>query len=64
MLTYSLSNGKSYNITKDNGHFKVEEFDVRFDKFYTTTGNIVRLDSMREVREYLTEMNGGVEVYG
>lgn len=64
MLTYSLSNGKSYNITNEKGHYRVEEFDVRFDKFYTTTGNIVYLDNMREVREYLTEMNGGVEVYG
>lgn len=64
MLTYVLSNGKAYNVVRKRDYFTVEEFDVRFDKFYTTTGNIVALDNFREVREYLTEMNGGVEVYG
>lgn len=64
MLTYVLSNGKAYNIERKRDYFRVEEFNVRFDKFYTTTGNIVHLDNFREVREYLTEMNGGVEVYG
>lgn len=63
MLTYVLSNGKSYNVEKAWNCYKVEEFDVRFEKFYTTTGKIVYLDNFREVREYLTEMNGGVEVY-
>lgn len=64
MLIYSLSNGKSYNVERKKDYFRVEEFDVRFDKFCTTTGNVVFLDNFQEVREYLTEKNGGIEVYG
>lgn len=64
MLEYSLSNNMVYRVERKKDYFRVEEFTVRFDKFYTTTGNVTYLDNMAEVREYLTEMNGGVEVYG
>lgn len=65
MLEYSLSNNKVYRVERKRDYFRVEEFDVRFDDlFYSTTGNVVNLDTFAEVREYLTEMNGGVEVYG
>lgn len=65
MLEYSLSNNKVYRVERKRDYFRVEEFDVRFDNlFYSTTGNVVNLDNFEEVREYLTEKNGGVEVYG
>lgn len=65
MLEYSLSNNKVYRVERKRDYFRVEEFEVRFDNlFYSTTGRVVNLDSFAEVREYLTEMNGGVEVYG
>lgn len=65
MLEYSLSNNMVYKVERKKDYFRVEEFEARFDNlFYSTTGKVVNLDSFAEVREYLTEMNGGVEVYG
>ena len=64
-MEYSLSNGMTYKVERKKDYFRVEEFKVRFDDlFYSTTGNVVNFDNFNEVREYLTEMNGGVEVYG
>ena len=44
--------------------YKVEEYEQRFEGlFYSTTGDVIYLDNYIEVREHLTELNGGVEVY-
>lgn len=65
MQEYYLNNNKKYEVTRHKQTYKVEEFATMFDgSFYSTTGNVVFLDNYKEVREYLTEMNGGVEVYG
>ena len=65
MQEYYLNNNKRYKVTRHKQAYKVEEFTAMFDgSFYSTTGNVVFLDNYNEVREYLTEMNGGVEVYG
>ena len=65
MQEYYLNNNKKYEVTRHKQSYKVEEFTTMFEgSFYSTTGNVVFLDNYKEVREYLTEMNGGVEVYG
>lgn len=63
-LEYFLNNNNIYKVTCKKGIYQVEEFKPMFDgSFYSSTGNIVYLDNMVEVREYLKEMNGGVDVY-
>lgn len=65
MREYYLNNNNMYRVTNEKGVFKVEEFRSMFDgSFYSSTGYVIMLDSFAEVREVLTELNGGIEVYG
>ena len=62
---YYLNNGNMYKVTRHKQAYKVEEHRPMFDGYiYCPTGYVVFLDNFREVRETLTELNGGVEVYG
>lgn len=62
---FYLNDNMKYVVSRHKQCYKVEQFRPMFDgAFYSTTGDIVYLDNYTEVREYLTEMNGGVEVYG
>lgn len=61
---FYLNNGKMYEVTATKQGYKVEEYEQRFEGlFYSTTGDVIYLDNYIEVREHLTELNGGVEVY-
>lgn len=62
-MGYSLSNGKRYEVKFERNCISVTEFTPMFDKLFDVETNKVWLDNYREVREYLTEMNGGEEVY-
>lgn len=65
MREYYLNNNNMYRVTNEKGIFKVEEFRPMFDSsFYSSTGYVIMLDNFSEVREVLTELNGGIEVYG
>lgn len=65
MREYYLNNNNMYRVTNEKEHFKVEEFRPMFDgSFYSSTGYVIMLDNFAEVREVLTELNGGIEVYG
>lgn len=61
---YSLSNGKRYEISFERNCIKVTEYTPMFDDLFESETDVIWLDNYREVREYLTEKNGGVEVYG
>lgn len=63
MAQYTLNNGLTYKVTSDHGRMKVEVFREYFDgKFLASTGDITYLDNMAEVREFLKDENGGVQV--
>lgn len=60
---YHLSNGLYYDVKFEKNRIFVREFADRFDGlFISPTGKDVSFDNYSEVREYLTEMNGGVEI--
>lgn len=62
-MAYYLSNGMKYEVKFMRDKIRVTEYKERFeDLFWSETGNVVFLDNFSEVREYLKEMNGGVEV--
>ena len=60
---YHLSNGLYYEVKFEKNRIFVREYADRFKgMFISTTGNDVSFDNYSEVREYLKEMNGGVEI--
>lgn len=67
-MTFHLSNGMLYkivygNMRKGEAPYKVIEYTDRFDGlFISETGNVEMCDNFNEVREFLKEMNGGIEV--
>ena len=61
---YSLSNGKRYTVSFERNFIKVTEYTQMFDGLFESETDIIWLDNYAEVREYLTNKNGGVEVYG
>ena len=60
-MAYYLNNGKKYSV-KFERIFVTEESPMFDGAFYSVT-DVIRLDSMLEVREYLKEKNGGIDVY-
>lgn len=62
-MGYSLSNGKRYEVNFERNCISVTEFTPMFDNLFEVETNKIWLDNFKEVREYLTEMNEGVEVY-
>ena len=56
-------NGKKYVVESIKGIMKVTEFSPRFDGLFMSESDIVYLDNMNEVRDYLTDKNEGVEVF-
>lgn len=62
-MFYSLSNGKTYEIKFDKNAIKVTELTPMFDDLFMSETDVKYLDNFNEVREYLKEKNGGVEVY-
>lgn len=62
-MSYSLSNGKTYEIKFDRNAIKVTELTPMFDDLFMSETDVTYLDNFNEVREYLKEKNGGVEVY-
>lgn len=61
-MAYYLRNGNKYEIKFERDKIKVTELRERFDGLFYTIQNVLYFDNFREVREYLKEMNGGVEV--
>ena len=62
-MAYTLNNGKKYEVKFERDHIIVTEFSPMFNDLFYSETDVISLDSFREVREYLTEKNGGVEVY-
>ena len=62
-MRYLLKNGKSYEVESFKGCLKVTEKTSYFDNMFESISDITYLDNMTEVREYLTEKNGGEEVW-
>lgn len=63
-MAYYLNNGKKYDVKFEKGAIKVTESTPMFDGAFYSETDIIWLDNFKEVREYLTEKNGGIEVYG
>lgn len=61
-MAYYLSNGNKYEVSFERDKIKVTEYRERFDGKFFSVSNVIWLDNFKEVREFLTEMNGGVEV--
>lgn len=62
-MSYSLKNGKKYTINFEHNAIKVTELTEFFNGLFESETDIVYLDNMREVREYLKERNDGEEVW-
>ncbi len=62
-MAYTLNNGKTYEIKFERNLIKVTELTPMFDDLFKSETDIIYLDNYAEVREYLKEKNGGVEVY-
>lgn len=62
-MGYSLKNGKRYNVSFEHNAIKVTEYSEFFNGLFESETDIVYLDNMKEVREYLKEKNGGEEVW-
>lgn len=62
-MGYSLSNGKRYEIKFERDHITITEFSPMFDEMFYSETDVTCVDNFSEVREYLKEKNGGVEVY-
>lgn len=62
-MAYWLNNGKKYEVKFEKTYIKVTEFSPMFDGAFYSETDVTRLDNFTEVREYLTEKNGGIEVY-
>ena len=62
-MSYSLNNGNTYVIKFERDAIKVTEFTPMFDDLFKSETDVTYLDNFAEVREYLKEKNGGIEVY-
>ena len=57
-------NGNKYMIKHYKLGYVIEEHKSYFDgKFYSDSGYRIYCDNMMEVREALTELNGGVDIW-
>ena len=61
-MVYYLSNGKYYEVKFVNNRIRVTEYADRFKGMFLSESNVEMFDSYKEVREYLKDMNGGVEI--
>lgn len=62
-MAYHLKNGKVYEVKFENNKIKVTEYAERFKGLFMSESEVTLFDSYKEVREYLTEKNGGEEIY-
>lgn len=62
-MAYYLNNGKKYTVKFERNSISVTEESPMFDDAFYSVTDVIRLDSMIEVREYLKEKNGGIDVY-
>lgn len=62
-MAYYLNNGKKYTVKFERNSISVTEESPMFDGAFYSVTDVTRLDSMLEVREYLKEKNGGIDVY-
>lgn len=62
MEGYSLSNGKHYKVEFKHNKIYVTEYAERFKGLFLSESDVCVFDEYRDVKEYLKEMNGGVEV--
>lgn len=62
-MAYYLNNGNKYNVKFERNSIYVTEEKPMFDGSFYSVVDVIRLDSMAEVREYLKEKNGGIDVY-
>lgn len=56
-------NGKQYNVTFLRDKICVTEYSQMFGGLFDSETDRIFLDNFAEVREYLTEKNGGEEVW-
>lgn len=61
-MAYWLNNGKRYEVKFERDRITVTEFSPMFDGAFYSETDVISLDNFKEVREYLTEKNGGIEV--
>lgn len=61
-MSYYLNNGKKYEVKFERDKIKVTEYKEMLGDYFWSETDISYFDNFMEVREYLTEMNGGVEV--
>ncbi len=67
-MLYHLLNGMYYNVVdgdlrKGEASYKVIEYKDMFNGlFISETGCVEMCDNFNEVREFLKEMNGGIEI--
>lgn len=62
-MAYYLNNGKKYSIKFERNAISVTEESPMFDGSFYSVTDVTWLDNMQEVREFLTEKNGGIDVY-
>lgn len=61
-MSYYLKNGKKYTVKFERDKIKVTEYTGRFNDLFFSESDVTMFDNYAEVREYLTEMNGGEEI--
>lgn len=62
MEGYELSNGKVYKVEFRNNKIYVTEYSERFKGMFLSESDVTIFDEYRDVKEYLKEKNGGVEI--
>lgn len=62
MSAYELSNGKTYKVEFKDNKIYVTEYAERFKGLFLSESDVTIFDEYRDVKEYLKEKNGGVEV--
>lgn len=60
-MTYYI-NDSVYEVKFEKGKIKITEFKERFKGLFLSEQEITYVDSYSEVREYLKEKNGGIEL--
>lgn len=62
-MSYYLNNNCKYDLKFERDKIKVTESKPMFDGAFYSETEMIFLDNMCEVRDYLKEKNGGVDVW-
>ena len=55
-------NDSVYEVKIEKGKIKITEYKERFKGLFLSEQEIIYVDNYSEVREYLKEKNGGIEI--